>query len=75
MHPWLSRTLLLMGLAGILVQPAYGYIDPGTGSYILQLLIGAVLGGIFTLVLFWKKTLAALRRLFTRNRRNNTPGV
>jgi hypothetical protein len=49
-----------------LIQPAYGYLDPGTGSYILQLLIGGLLGGLFAIGLFWKKVIAFFKRIFTR---------
>ena len=37
------------------------YIDPGTGSYILQLLIAAFLGISLSLKIFWKK----IKRLFS----------
>lgn len=30
------------------------YLDPGTGSIILQAVLGAVLGAIFTLKLYWR---------------------
>ena len=32
---------------------AYAYLDPGTGSYVLQVLVGIFLGGIFTIKVFW----------------------
>ncbi len=64
----LSRIGLVPILAAlvspILLRPAYGYLDPGTGSYILQLLIGGLLGGLFAIGLFWKRVLAFVKRLF-----------
>lgn len=45
---------LCLGLFLIFPLPAYAYLDPGTGSYIIQMLVGAVLGGLFTVKLFWK---------------------
>ena len=69
----LSRIWLLAGLAllvsPILLRPAYGYLDPGTGSYILQLVIGSLLGGLFAIGLFWKRVLAFVKRLFTPQNR------
>jgi hypothetical protein len=50
----------------ILLRPAYGYLDPGTGSYILQLLVGGLLGGLFAIGLFWKRVIAFVKRLFRR---------
>lgn len=29
------------------------YIDPGTGSYLVQMIIAAVLGGMFVLKTYW----------------------
>lgn len=34
---------------------AYAYLDPGTGSYILQVLIAAIVGGLFAIKPFWVK--------------------
>jgi hypothetical protein len=69
----LPRLGLLVCLAllvsPILLRPAYGYLDPGTGSYIIQLLIGGLLGGLFAVGLFWKRVIAFVKRLFMpRNR-------
>jgi hypothetical protein len=36
-------------------QNAYAYLDPGTGSMILQGLIGGIAGGMFALRLYWSK--------------------
>ena len=48
----------------VLLRPAYGYLDPGTGSYIIQLLVGGLLGGLFAVGLFWKRVIAFVKRLF-----------
>ena len=58
----LLLTLLLLALPSI----AHAYLDPGTGSYVVQLLIGTVLGGLFALGVFWRRVLAFLKRLFKR---------
>ena len=31
----------------------YAYIDPATGSYVLQILIAGLVGGAFTIKKFW----------------------
>jgi hypothetical protein len=38
------------------------YIDPGTGSIILQALIGAILAGLVTLKFYWSR----VRGIFAR---------
>jgi hypothetical protein len=37
----------------LLVQEAHAYLDPGTGSYILQILIASLFGALFMLKVFW----------------------
>lgn len=34
---------------------AYSYLDPGTGSYILQMILAALLGATFTIKNFWMR--------------------
>ena len=41
---------------------ALAYIDPGTGSYILQIALAALLGGAFTVKLFFGK----IKRWFSK---------
>ena len=40
------------------------YLDPGTGSIILQALIGSVVGGLYILKLYWGRITA----FFSRNK-------
>lgn len=35
-------------------QKAYAYLDPGSMSFILQIIIAIIIGGIFGIKLFWK---------------------
>lgn len=39
----------------IFPRQVHAYIDPGSGSYIIQIIIAGVLGGLFGLKLYWKK--------------------
>lgn len=36
----------------------HAYLDPGSGSFILQLLIAALLGGLFIVKTYWKRIVA-----------------
>ena len=49
---------VLTGL--IIATPAYAYIDPGTGSFIVQGIIAAVIGAGVVFKLFWHKIKAVL---------------
>ena len=48
--------MLLLYLAFPL--PAYAYLDPGTGSYVFQLLIAGLAGSLFLVKLYWKRIAA-----------------
>ncbi len=42
------------------------YLDPGSGSFLLQLLIAALLGSLFLLKAYWGKIIAFFRRVTNR---------
>lgn len=46
-------TILLLG--GVLISDAYAYLDPGSGSVVIQALIGALVGVGITLKVYWAK--------------------
>jgi hypothetical protein len=43
--------------------PAYAYLDPGSGSYILQLLLGGIAGVAVAAKLYWNHLLTFFRSL------------
>lgn len=60
-----NSILILAGLIFLLsTRNAYAYLDPGTGSMILQGLIGGIAGGLFAARLYWGK----LKGFFARTR-------
>jgi hypothetical protein len=50
-------------LAGI-VASKLAYLDPGSGSYLIQLLIAALLGGAFVIKAFWRQITTFVARIF-----------
>jgi len=40
------------------------YLDPGTGSYLLQMIIAGLVGGAFLVKIFWGKIVAFFKKLF-----------
>ena len=42
-------------LIGIHVHPAHAYLDPGTGSILLQSTLALIAGTVVTLKLYWTK--------------------
>lgn len=45
---------------------AEAYLDPGTGSYVLQILLAAIFGGLFLAKSWWGSLKAMVTRLFSR---------
>ena len=54
-------TILLLS-RGFFVSDAYAYLDPGTGSVILQALIGVIAGVLIALKIYWYKLKEKLSR-------------
>ena len=61
----LTAVLEGIGLGALLLlaasRPAHAYLDPGTGSYALQMSVAGVLGALFSLKMFWRGMAGKLR--------------
>lgn len=42
------------------------YLDPGSGSFILQLLIASLVGAAFIIKTYWRRINGYIRKLFNR---------
>ena len=51
------------------VSDAWAYIDPGTGSYLLQIMSAGVLAALFVIKPLWRNIKAGLSHLIGRLRR------
>lgn len=66
------RVSFLVGLLFfVLPDTALAYIDPGTGSYLFQLLIAGLLGLSFFIKTFWRNIKNFLSGEFKRTQRKN----
>ena len=66
----LKTAVLLAGLYLLICPPrAHAYLDPGTGSYILQLVMAALLGGVFALKLSWHRIKFFLQDRFSTGKK------
>ena len=52
--------VIAVWLLFVCASPAYAYVDPGTGSMMIQLLLGGVAGVIVLIRLSWQRLLTAL---------------
>jgi len=67
-HRWLKRPrtitvrlfLAALGLVAFAPREAHAYIDPGTGSFLIQGLIAAIVGAGLALKLYWRRIKSAL---------------
>lgn len=53
--------ILSMVLLVVIAPPAHAYLDPGTGSMILQGIIAALVGASVVLKVYWYKMKSFLR--------------
>lgn len=62
---YLTNTLIIIILSSIFFPlRAYAYLDPGSMSFILQIIIAIIIGGIFGIKLFWKNVKLFFNNLF-----------
>jgi hypothetical protein len=62
--PLVSIVLLLLVISE---RSAEAYIDPGTASYVFQVIAGAILGGVFLLRTYWSRVVTTMRSLVSRD--------
>lgn len=46
----------------------YGYLDAGTGSYMVQIIIAFAAGGAFAIKIFWRRIYAFVKRTPSKNK-------
>lgn len=63
-----SYCWLLIALSFSPINYAQAYLDPGTGSYAIQIAIGIIFGATYTLKTFGSRL---INRLKTRRRKSN----
>jgi hypothetical protein len=67
-----SRRIAVMGaccfgLFTICEGHAYAYLDPGSGSMLIQLVVAAVAGVLLSMRLFWQRLKLGVMSIFTRS--------
>jgi hypothetical protein len=62
----LSITIMVGVLLLISARDAFAYVDPGTGSYVLQMIMAGLLAAAFALKSYWRNITAFLSRLLSK---------
>ena len=65
--PWFPLLSIVLLLLVITERSAEAYIDPGTASYVFQVIAGAILGGVFLLRTYWSRVVTTMRSLVSRD--------
>ena len=68
------NSAIFAGMLTAIVFPtsAHAYLDPGTGSYVLQVAAAVFFGGIFFLKTFWSRITMFIRSLFGGKGKKNS---
>ena len=60
--------LCVFTLVVVTASPAAAYIDPGSGSYLIQLIFGSLLGAGVAVAAFWRRIVTFFGRVFGRSK-------
>lgn len=62
------KTLILIDAFHAIFRHKFcAYLDPGTGSIILQVIIAGLCGGLFAIKLFWRQFKTFFKNLFSKS--------
>jgi hypothetical protein len=56
-----KKSLLTLSIIFCIVWNVNAYLDPGSGSYVVQMIIAGFLGGFYALKLYWNKIINFIR--------------
>ena len=62
--------IIIIFICLVLPEKTQAYLDPGTGSYIFQLIIGALLGGLFMTKIFFRNIKLFFINLFVKTKKD-----
>ena len=68
----LSASALVLCLYLLSAIDAFSYIDPGSGSYVLQILIASILGILPLIKLYWSKVKTFFSTFLTKKPDNES---
>ena len=64
------RLTIFLLLFIFFTQDVHAYLDLGTGSYILQMLIAGIFGGILAIKIFWTKIKTTTKNIFSKEKKD-----
>lgn len=56
------KYLLLIVMCSLYLVPAYAYLDPGSGSLIIQAILGGIAGLFVIVKIYWHRLIVWMKR-------------
>ena len=63
----LFLNLFILSKVVFISQLAHAYLDPGSGSFLFQLIVGALLSGLFAIKIYFRK----IKKYIFRNKKSD----
>tara|TARA_A100001234_G_C12575600_1_gene363760 strand:- start:501 stop:716 length:216 start_codon:yes stop_codon:yes gene_type:complete len=71
----MNKIFSLLYILTLIIFPtkAFAYLDPGTGSIILQAILGFIAATIASISIYWEKFKSLISKLFGKKKENKKP--
>lgn len=66
----MKLVILLLTIYFTAITRSFAYLDPGTGSIILQAILGFIAAAITTLSFYWNKVKKLFSKIFKRDKKS-----
>lgn len=69
----MKQILFLLALFFLVIpEKAHAYLDPNTGSYLLQIMAAGLFGGLYAVSHWWKKIKEFVLKFTSRKEKNHS---
>ena len=68
----MNKKFSVLYILGLIIFPtkAFAYLDPGTGSIILQAILGFIAATVASVSIYWAKFKSLISKLFNKKKEN-----
>ncbi len=71
MNKQIKFFLVLVAFVALFPPRAHAYLDPGTGSYVIQVLAAVFFGGFFVIKTWWTQIKHFITKLFGKDKKSS----
>ena len=65
------NSILFISILIIIPNTSYAYLDPGTGSIILQAILGFIAATVASVSIYWAKFKILIKKIFSKKKNKN----